>query len=1317
MKKHSAIRKIGPAIFLLAAANCIFAFTAHVQTPAGSAISGVAVTFSGMDTTVYSDANGNVTLTIASAARVGENVSSPAWLRLANKRISLYLPASEKVDLHLYTLSGRQLFAKSGLLEKGPHAMPLPPMAQGIYVLKAVVGNKSLVRKISSYSVCQWSEGSQSIAGMSKLAKKAMVSDSATFAKAGYGTVQRVFANYGDNLGNVFMDTSISNLVPVSAVSAGANHTMILKQDGTLWATKSGQFVDGVNNVQDTIVKVMNGVLAVSAGSGYTMIIKQDNTLWATGQNSYGQLGIGDTISKKLPVQVMGSVWTVSAGQGHTMILKQDSTLWAVGYNCFGQLGDGKDINRILPVLVMTGVKAVSAGGNHTLVLKQDGTLWAMGENYYGQLGDGTNIEKHSPVQIMSEVSTVSTGSNHSMIIKQDGTLWVTGSNGYGQLGDGTNIEKHYPVQILSGIIAVSAGEYHSLILKQDHTLWTSGANNYGQLGTGDGTARFTPMRIMAEIAAISAGSYFTMILKNDGTLWATGQTDNCQLGYNADFSEISPRQVLPLLYNGLTVSGGKGSGSYLPGTYITISPNDSSATHKAFDHWSGSNGVGVPYNNRILMPNQAALVTAIYHDLHLLTITSGSGTGWYDSGTVVTITAYDSTAANRGFTHWGGPDSSLVSLITVKTSTLKMLKKAVQIKAVYGDFHTLSVLNGSGSGYYSAQSSIQIKADDSTIAKRYFHHWGGPDSNFVLWNNQNPSTFTMPDRAATIKGVYADLHALVINGGSGSGSFVPDYGVWISANDSTSAKRAFDHWGGQDSALVAVSSLMATTFIMPNKAASITAVYHDMYSLTVTNGTGSGWYDKGKAITITANNPTVLKTIFGYWGGPDSAFVKNDTSKSTVYSMPSRNAAITAVYVNGYTITYDKNGGDVDASPQQSGLVASGRPIVSLPTPPLRKGYCFTGYNLEPAGTGALFSNTSIVVGDITVYAQWVKVLSAAVAISAGDRNTMFIGQNGDLWGTGENFDGSLGANPNKKYSTPVLITTGVINVSSGTFHTMILKQDKTLWACGDNNYGQFGYGTPLWEFIPVQVMSGVSAVSAGDGYTMILKENGSLWATGQNDYGQLGDGTTTNKSIPIQIMSGVSAVSAGIRSTMILKQDGTLWAMGINNYGQLGTGDTLDRSSPVQVMSGVSGVSVGGGYSMIIKQDSTLWATGWNRYGQLGDGTTVSKATPMQVMSGVLVVSAGGSHTMIIKKDGTLWATGNNEYGQLGDKTTADKYSPVYLNAMGRVLSVATGNGFSVFMKQDGTVWAMGANYTGQLGVGDTINRYSPVQIMPLP
>ncbi len=324
----------------------------------------------------------------------------------------------------------------------------------------------------------------------------------------------------------------------VAQVSAGKKHTIIVKKDHTLWAVglnDHGQLGDDTTDRKMNLVQVktadgppMTDVDKVSAGGDHTMILKKNGDLWAVGLNDHGQLGDGTTTERWTPVQVktadgpsMTDVAQVSAGSQHSMILKKNGDLWAVGLNEKGQLGDGTTTERWTPVQVktadgktMTEVAQISSGEQHTLILKENGDLWAVGNNEYGQLGDGTKKNKMTPVEVktpgnkpMTKVAQVSSGQHHAMIVRKDGSLWAVGLNDHGQLGDGTDAERWTPVEVLTapggppmtGVAQVSSGKKHSMILKQNGTLWAVGLNDHGQLGNGTYDRKFNPVKIAVE--------------------------------------------------------------------------------------------------------------------------------------------------------------------------------------------------------------------------------------------------------------------------------------------------------------------------------------------------------------------------------------------------------------------------------------------------------------------------------------------------------------------------------------------------------------------------------------------------------------------------------------------------------------------------------------------------------------------------------------------------------------------------------------------------------------------------------------------------
>ena len=239
-----------------------------------------------------------------------------------------------------------------------------------------------------------------------------------------------------------------------------------------------GQLGIGNNtNIVSALTKIGTNSdwISISAGGDHSCAIKNDGTLWSWGNNIFGKLGLGVGIaSTNVPTKVgTDTNWKiVSAGNNMTSSIKKDGTLWVWGNNegvvvdgvltGFGQLGLGDTISRYVPTKLGSSNdwKYVNSG-RFSAAIKNDGTLWAWGRNTHGQLGrgyfttdDSTDSRVWSPEQvgIGSNWKTVSCGHHSMLAIKTDGTMWACGRNNSYQLANSSTTQSiPYLIQINKG--------------------------------------------------------------------------------------------------------------------------------------------------------------------------------------------------------------------------------------------------------------------------------------------------------------------------------------------------------------------------------------------------------------------------------------------------------------------------------------------------------------------------------------------------------------------------------------------------------------------------------------------------------------------------------------------------------------------------------------------------------------------------------------------------------------------------------------------------------------------------------------------------
>ena len=100
----------------------------------------------------------------------------------------------------------------------------------------------------------------------------------------------------GDKVNKKTFTQTTINVDNIKLIYCGYVNTFILKNDSTLWGcgyNNCGQLGLGDANDRNTFVQIIantNNIKSIYCGGYHTLILKNDGTLWACGDNQYGQL-------------------------------------------------------------------------------------------------------------------------------------------------------------------------------------------------------------------------------------------------------------------------------------------------------------------------------------------------------------------------------------------------------------------------------------------------------------------------------------------------------------------------------------------------------------------------------------------------------------------------------------------------------------------------------------------------------------------------------------------------------------------------------------------------------------------------------------------------------------------------------------------------------------------------------------------------------------------------------------------------------------------------------------------------------------------
>jgi alpha-tubulin suppressor-like RCC1 family protein len=186
------------------------------------------------------------------------------------------------------------------------------------------------------------------------------------------------------------------------------------------------------------LVESLNAVKKVSLGYGHSAVINTNGELYTWGHGFFGQLGHGDTLTKKEPLKVDHldlKYQKVKCGQYHTLAIDKKKQVYIWGRGGINLNADSSK-HKLLPEIVedfrASEIIGIEAGMGNSLVLTRENQVFAWGDNSDGKAGGQNKIVAGKAQQIQFEkqkVVKIIAGYSHCFAITESGDIFGWGNN------------------------------------------------------------------------------------------------------------------------------------------------------------------------------------------------------------------------------------------------------------------------------------------------------------------------------------------------------------------------------------------------------------------------------------------------------------------------------------------------------------------------------------------------------------------------------------------------------------------------------------------------------------------------------------------------------------------------------------------------------------------------------------------------------------------------------------------------------------------------------------------------------------------------
>ena len=372
----------------------------------------------------------------------------------------------------------------------------------------------------------------------------------------------------------------------------------------------------------------------------------------------------------------------------------------------------------------------------------------------------------------------------------------------------------------------------------------------------------------------------------------------------------------------GITVNSGKAyvedavTDAALKGKLVVIKADKIEG--KRFDHWEIVSKNVILDNQRapetkFTMPETAVEITAIYNDLHAITVNNGTA----DVEEAVIGDTVKITAESREgyvFDRWEVNYGDVaVANKNAEETTFTMPDSMVVLTARYKALQSITLENGKayagGEEITTAKKGTEVAIKAKNLDGKVFDHWEIVSGNVTLADADKAETsFTMPAESISLKAVYNTIHSIhttFCNADPASAI----KGTEITVTAETREGYEFDGWAVSDGVELYDEDGLTAKFTMPDNDVTIEAKYKQYHSIEVSKGVATD--AEGNPISSAVEGTEIWIEIdreqrnpdefeFNRWvSDPEDLEIADRKAERTRFTMPDDNVTVEAKFLH----------------------------------------------------------------------------------------------------------------------------------------------------------------------------------------------------------------------------------------------------------------------------------------------------------------------------------------------------------------------------------------------------------------------------------